>query len=202
MLDDNKTVKVTNRSRGSVGYVIPDMGNLQRRFEHNETKAIPVEEIRKLDWTPGGHVLLKDYLKIEDNELIEEVLHDVEPEYNYTEEQIKEILLNGDMDTFMDMIDFGPQGVLDMAKDLAITLEIPDVRKREAISKKMNCSIDNAIKINQQSKTPDEDKPEEVKTRRTAGLAQTTTSETKTRRTAGVTTTTSAAAGKYKVVSK
>ena len=80
MENDNKMVRVTNRSRGTVGYTIPDMGNLQRFFAHGETKVVPMEEIRKLDWTPGGAVLLRDYLKIEDAEAVEEILHDVEPE--------------------------------------------------------------------------------------------------------------------------
>ena len=34
MVDNNTIVNVTNRSRGSVGYTIPDMGNLQRHFNY------------------------------------------------------------------------------------------------------------------------------------------------------------------------
>lgn len=152
MENDNKMVKVTNRSRGTVGYTIPDMGNLQRFFAHGETKVIPMEEIRKLDWTPGGAVLLRDYLKIEDADAVEEILHDVEPEYNYTEADIKEILLNGSMDQLMDTLDFAPEGVIDLVKDLAIKLEIPDVRKRNAISERTKCDISKAIEINNLSK--------------------------------------------------
>lgn len=198
-MENIKMVNVTNRSRGSVGYMIPDMNNLQRHFAYGETKRVPADEIRKLDWTPGGHVLIKDYLKIDDKELVEELLHEVEPEYNYTEKEIKELLLGNDMDTFMDCLDFGPDGVIDMMKDLAVRLEIPDVRKRDAISKRTNSNIDNMIKLNQMSKEEDA-APEEVKTRRTAGLAATATE--KTRRTAGATTTTASTAGKYKVVNK
>ena len=32
MLDKNTLIKVTNRDNGSVGYSIPDLGNLKRRF--------------------------------------------------------------------------------------------------------------------------------------------------------------------------
>jgi len=157
MENDNKMVKVTNRSRGTVGYTIPDMGNLQRFFAHGETKVVPMEEIRKLDWTPGGAVLLRDYLKIEDAEAVEEILHDVEPEYNYTEADIKEILLNGSMDQLMDTLDFAPEGVIDLVKDLAIRLEIPDVRKRNAISERTKCDISKAIEINNLSKEVNEE---------------------------------------------
>lgn len=157
MENDNKMVKVTNRSRGTIGYVIPDMGNLQRFFAHGETKIVPMEEIRKLDWTPGGAVLLRDYLKIEDADVVEEILHDVEPEYNYTEKEIKDILLNGSMDQLMDTLDFAPEGVIDLVKDLAIKLEIPDVRKRNAISERTKCDVSKAIEINQLSKAQDEE---------------------------------------------
>lgn len=38
MLADNEIVKVTNRDNGSVGYTIPDLGNLHRNFYPAETK--------------------------------------------------------------------------------------------------------------------------------------------------------------------
>lgn len=194
---ENKMIKVTNRSRGSVGYKIPDMNNLQRHFEYNETKLVPEEEIRKLDWTPGGHILIKDYLKVEDEELVKELLHEVQPEYNYTEEEIKEILLGNDMDLFDDCLNFGPDGVVDMMKDLAVTLEIPDVRKRDAISKKTNSNIDNMIKINQLSQEENQE-PVETMQRKTAGLVKKAEdSSTPQRKTAGMNQ-----SGKYKVISK
>ena len=194
MENDNKMVRVTNRSRGTVGYTIPDMGNLQRFFAHGETKVIPMEEIRKLDWTPGGAVLLRDYLKIEDAEAVEEILHDVEPEYNYTEKEIKEILLNGSMDQLMDTLDFAPEGVIDLIKDLAIKLEIPDVRKRNAISERTKCDISKAIEINQLSKNQDEEPDTRVKQRRVQPVS--TQSTVKERRTAVLNN------DKYKIVNK
>ena len=60
MLDKNTLIKVTNRDNGSVGYAIPDLGNLQRRFEAGETKEVTMEELRKLSYTIGGNVILKD----------------------------------------------------------------------------------------------------------------------------------------------
>ena len=194
MENDNKMVRVTNRSRGTVGYTIPDMGNLQRFFAHGETKVVPMEEIRKLDWTPGGAVLLRDYLKIEDAEALEEILHDVEPEDNYTEKEIKEILLNGSMDQLMDTLDFAPEGVIDLIKDLAIKLEIPDVRKRNAISERTKCDISKAIEINQLSKNQDEEPNTGVKQRRVQPVS--TQSTVKERRTAVLNN------DKYKIVNK
>ena len=197
MVENNTIINVTNRSRGSVGYVIPDMGNLQRKFAYGETKQITAEEVRKLDWTPGGHILLRDYLIIDNKDLVAELLHEVEPEYNYTEDKIKDILLNGSMDEFMDCLDFAPEGVVSLMKDLAVKLEIPDVRKRQAISERTNSSVDNAIKINQLSKTEDDDKAPEVKQRRVQ-TADAATATQKERRTTPTTT----APQKYKVVEK
>ena len=176
MENDNKMVRVTNRSRGTVGYTIPDMGNLQRFFAHGETKVVPMEEIRKLDWTPGGAVLLRDYLKIEDAEAVEE------------------ILLNGSMDQLMDTLDFAPEGVIDLIKDLAIKLEIPDVRKRNAISERTKCDISKAIEINQLSKNQDEEPNTGVKQRRVQPVS--TQSTVKERRTAVLNN------DKYKIVNK
>ena len=153
-----------------------------------------MEEIRKLDWTPGGAVLLRDYLKIEDAEAVEEILHDVEPEYNYTEKEIKEILLNGSMDQLMDTLDFAPEGVIDLIKDLAIKLEIPDVRKRNAISERTKCDISKAIEINQLSKNQDEEPNTGVKQRRVQPVS--TQSTVKERRTAVLNN------DKYKIVNK
>lgn len=197
MVENSTIINVTNRSRGSVSYIIPDMGNLQRKFAYGETKQITAEEVRKLDWTPGGHVLLRDYLIIDNKELIAELLHEVEPEYNYTEEKISDILLKGSMDEFMDCLDFAPEGVINLMKDLAVKLEIPDVRKRQAISERTKTSVDNAIKINQLSKTEDEDKAPEVKQRRVQ-TADAGTATQKERRT----NPTTAAPQKYKIVGK
>ena len=85
MLDKNTLVKVTNRDNGSVGYSIPDLGNLQRRFEAGETKEVTMEELRKLSYTIGGNVILKEYLLIHNKEAVEELLGTVEPEYYYEE---------------------------------------------------------------------------------------------------------------------
>ena len=192
MVDDKTIVKVTNRSMWRVGYQIPDMGNLIRSFMPGETKQISAEEIRKLNWTPGGTVLLQDDLVLDNAELIEEILGTVEPEYNYNEAKIKEILLNGSMDEFMDTLDFAPDGVIDMMKDLSISLEIPDISKRDALSDKTGVNITNAIEINHLSKDEEETDASEVKQRR---VNNTTTAQT----TSGRRIT---AQGKYNIVSK
>jgi hypothetical protein len=66
-MEDNKQIKVKNRVNSTVVYIIPDMGNLRREFQAQEEKILTFEELRKLSYTPGGDVLLRDYLVIKDN---------------------------------------------------------------------------------------------------------------------------------------
>ena len=63
-MDDSVKIKIKNRSHSPVYYHVEDMGNLQRVFNGLEEKIVTFEEIRKLNGTIGGQVLLKDYLVI------------------------------------------------------------------------------------------------------------------------------------------
>ena len=133
MLDKNTLIKVTNRDNGSVGYSIPDLGNLQRRFESGETKEISMEELRKLSYTIGGNVILKEYLLIHNKEAVEELLGTVEPEYYYGEEDVKNLLEKGSLDELKDCLDFAPEGTVELVKKVAVETELNDIRKRNAI---------------------------------------------------------------------
>lgn len=144
-------VNVTNRANGTVGYMIPDMGNFRRKFAPGETKPVPVEEVQKLMWIPGGQYLLENCLIIEDKELVEQILGDVEPEYNYTEEDIKKLLTSGTIEQFMDFMDFAPVGAIDLMKALAVKIEVNDVDKRNYILEKTGFNVNKAIEINHAS---------------------------------------------------
>ena len=78
---------------------------------------------------------------------MEAILSSVEPEYFYTEEDIKHLLLDGSIDEFLDCLDFAPKGVIDILKDLAVSLPLNDMQKREAILKKTGFNVTNAIAI-------------------------------------------------------
>lgn len=172
MIADDKIIEVTNRDNGSVGYIIPDLGNLRRNFESGETKKITMGELRKLAWLPnnGGQVLLHDYLLIHDKEAIEELLYQVEPEYYYTEEDIKKLLLEGSLDQVKDCLDFAPQGTIDLLKKLAVDLEINDIAKREAILQSTGFNVTSAILINRE--TSEDNDEEKGKTRRASAITE------------------------------
>lgn len=157
MIDEKKIVRVTNRDNGHVGYRIPDMNNLVRDFSANETKNITVEELKKLAYISGGPTLIRDYLVIEDPEVVKEILGDVEPEYYYNEEDVKKLLLNGSLDELKDCIEFAPKGTVDLVKQLAVELPINDITKRKAILDMTGFNVDAAIMINEETKDEMED---------------------------------------------
>ena len=171
-MEKDTLIKVRNRAEGSVGYIIPDLGNLNRQFTSNETKEIPFDELRKLSFVPGGRYLLDNCLIIEDKDALQELIGDVEPEYFYTENDIKNLLLTGSMDAFLDFLDFAPQGGIDIAKDMAVKLQINDINKREAIKNKTSFDVTKAIEFNKET---EEDVPQEEKVRRTTPITSAAT---------------------------
>lgn len=157
MIDEKKIVRVTNRDNGHVGYRIPDMNNLVRDFSANETKNITVEELKKLAYISGGPTLIRDYLIIDDTEVVKEVLGEVEPEYYYTEEDVKNLLLNGSLDALKDCLEFAPKGTIDLVKKLAIEMPLNDIAKRKAILEMTGFNVDAAIMVNEETKEESDD---------------------------------------------
>lgn len=145
-MEDNMKVKVKNRSgNGIVGYTIPDMGNLRREFQDGEEKILTYEEIRKLSYIPGGSIILKEYLIIEDKDVLKELNYDIEPEYFYSKEDIIRLMQTGTLDEFLDCLDFAPEGVKESIKSIAVELPLNDVAKRQAIQEKLGFNVTNAI---------------------------------------------------------
>ena len=153
MIDKKLEIEVTNRDNGIVGYEIPDMGNLHRRFAAGETKTITYEELEKLSWIPGGQYILKNLLKINNEEAIANLLGTVEPEYNYGPEEGKILLsTQGSLDQLKDALQYGPRGVVELIKSMAVESELNDVSKRAAILEATGFDISRAIEINHESK--------------------------------------------------
>ena len=150
MVENNMTVKVTNRDNGSVGYTVPDLG-VHRTFQPRESKEISAEELRKLSYLPGGDVIIKEYLIIHNEELLKELLGEVEPEYYYSEDEVKALLLSGSLEQLQDCLDFAPNGVIDLIKSLAVSLKIDNVSKRKAIQDKTGFNVTRAIEINEET---------------------------------------------------
>lgn len=176
-MNKNAKIRVRNRSLGSVGYTIPDMGKYPRRFTTGEVKEIPFEELQKLSYIEGGSYLLQNYLVIEDLEARDEILGNVELEYEYTEADIKNLLLNGSYDALLDCLDFAPKGVIDLVKKIAVDIELNDMKKRNLIFGATGFSIDKAIEINHLTDEKVED--EKPAARRVSTSSQTESAPTR-----------------------
>ena len=165
MLAKDTIVKVTNRDNGTVGYRIPEMG-IRRLFQRGEVKEITMEELRKLSYRPGGQVILNECLIVHNEEALKELNPNYEPEDFYTETEVQNLLLNGTQAQFLDCLDFAPEGVINLIKEMAVKLEINDLAKREAIMKKTGFNVTRAIEVNRESREALEE--EDTRQRRTA----------------------------------
>ena len=171
MIEKDRMVKVINRYDGKVGYQIPDTNGFMREFQPREVKEITFEELEKLSYDPGGASILRNYLVIKDEEVIKALFPDITreniPEYFYTEDEIKYLLTGATLDQFLDCLDFAPTGVIDMVKDLAVSMPLNDVNKREAIKNKLGFDVTHAI---ENAKEPEEDKKVTNNGRRAAAV--------------------------------
>lgn len=56
-------------------------------------------------------------------------------------------MTTGTLDQFLDCLDFAPESVKEIIKDMAVDLPLNDVRKRNAILDKMGFDVNKAIEI-------------------------------------------------------
>ena len=179
-MDKNTVCSVKNRSSSQVCYRIPEDG-IRRTFAPGETKKIDYSELEKLSWQPGGNALMAQYLQILNETAIEDLGIIAEPEYHMNEEQVKELILSGKLDAFLDALDFAPEGVIDLIKLYAVSLPMTDYDKRKALKQKTGFDVDTALKHIEEERAEDAIVAETPQRR-----VQTTTENTPTyRRTSG-----------------
>ena len=143
---------VTNRSTAWVVYTIPDR-NIRREFNVGETKRVPFQEVLDVSAQPGGRSLFHNYLFVQEQDAVKEAFNiDEEPEYFLTADQIPSWMDTCTLDEFKDALDFAPDGVKDLIKKIAVDNKLNDVAKRTAIKAQLGFDVDNAIRINQESK--------------------------------------------------
>lgn len=166
MLNANTMCKVKNRSSAKVAYTVQYNGNkIHQSYNPGEVKNVPYEELRQLSYQHGGPDLIYNYLQIGNNaEILNSFNLQPEPEYFLNENQIKNLLLNGSLDEFLDCLDFAPMGVIDLIKKYAVDLPLNDYNKRRAIQEVLGFDVDAAIKNDKLSK--EDTKTNETPTRR------------------------------------
>ena len=137
-------MKVRNRSMSTVGYTVPDL-NVRRHFAPGEIKEIPKQELDSLIQQPGGRVILTDYLQVSKEDIKQLDVIQPEQEYFYSNEDIQRIMKFGSQDEFLDMLDFAPEGVINMIKTYAVQLPLTDLYKVEALRKKTGFDSSKAL---------------------------------------------------------
>ena len=147
ILENDVVIKVTNRADSYIGYGIPEAG-IRRRFAPGEMKEITMGELRQLHWVPGGMSIISNYLIIDNVEAVNELIYNAQPEHFYTKADVRKLLEEGTEDQLLDCLDFAPEGVVQLVKDVAVEIKLNDVRKRDAIYKKTGFNVSKAIEIN------------------------------------------------------
>ena len=147
MINKDTLVKVINKYNGTVGYDVPDL-RVHRNFYPGESKDITFDELEQLSFAPGGRTILGEFLEIKDKEAINALFgKEPEPEYHYSKDDIKKLMTTGTLDQFLDCLDFAPESVKEIIKDMAVELPLNDVAKREAVLNKLGFDVTRAIEI-------------------------------------------------------
>ena len=143
----NKTYIVKNRSSNKVIYRIPELG-IRREFMPGESKKIEHEELEKLSYRPGGSNIIANYLQIDDLAAAAEFNagRPLELEYNFSEQDVANLLKTGSLDSLLDALDFAPEGVKELIKSLAVSLPLADTQKLAAIKAKTGFDAATAIR--------------------------------------------------------
>jgi len=154
----NDTVIVENRTAAKVVYSIPDRG-IRRELAPGQAIRTTKEEIEALSYATGGLDLIRNHLLVKDEEILNDLNIDREPEYYMNANDVLNLLKNGTLDEFLDALDFAPEGVITLIKDLSVELPLNDYAKRQALMEKTGFNVDAAIANYQANKAPEADEP-------------------------------------------
>lgn len=171
-ITSTKVVSVTNRDNGGVTCMLSNGRSIS--FNKGETKKISLDDLLELNSTDGGALLIKEYLVINDKDAITALELSTEPEYYYTEKEIRKLLQEGTLDQLEDCLNFAPEGVIDLLKDVALEIELPDVRKRKLIAQKTGWNIDSILYVKTALNAESKDESKEDKPIRKSSPVETT----------------------------
>lgn len=157
--NNSRICLVKNRSSSMVVYRIPEEG-IRREFQPGEVKKVPFTELEKVTYQSGGRALLANFLQVTDERVTDDLNIHTEPEYYMSEEQIKDLLVNGSLDAFLDCLDNAPVGVIDLVKQFAVSLPLNDIEKRAALKDKTGFDVTVVLENLRQEKMVDENKAE------------------------------------------
>ena len=150
-----------------------------KRFElpaHGRME-VTVGDVRECSYHQGCRNMFRDYVQICNAELAREfgIEEDI-VEYNWGDKEIVEALTTSDINVLLDALDFAPDGIKEAILDKAVELEIPDMRRRDAISEILGVNVTNKIENARKARVSTESTPKQSK-RRVSTAKKTATKE-------------------------
>ena len=149
-------VTVENRTAGKIVYQIPDR-HIRRELAPRQTIRVPKEEIEALSYTAGGLDLIRNHLLVKDEQILNDLNIHREPEYYMNADNVAKLIRQGTLDEFKDALDFAPDGVKDMIKDLSVQIPLNDYSKRQALKEMTGFDVDAAIRHDKENKAVEGD---------------------------------------------
>ena len=191
MINEKAIYSVKNRSASTVIYSIPEMNNLRREFRPGEIKSVTGSELIQLSYRPGGRRIIENYLLINNEEVLDGLNMEVEPEYKLDEAGVVKLLKDGSEDQLIDCLNFAPEGVKDLVKAVALAMPLNDLNKCKIIKDMLGYDVLFVRSTNEQiaKESGAEAAPAPAKKRRvtstsSAAKQTTTTAKRKTRKVA------------------
>ena len=191
MINEKAIYSVKNRSASTVIYSIPEMNNLRREFRPGEIKSVTGSELIQLSYRPGGRRIIENYLLINNEEVLDGLNMEVEPEYKLDEAGVVKLLKDGSEDQLIDCLNFAPEGVKDLVKAVALAMPLNDLNKCKIIKDMLGYDVLFVRSTNEQiaKESGAEAAPAPAKRRRVASTSAaakqtTTTAKRKTRKVA------------------
>ena len=191
MINEKAIYSVKNRSASTVIYSIPEMNNLRREFRPGEIKSVTGSELIQLSYRPGGRRIIENYLLINNEEVLDGLNMEVEPEYKLDEAGVVKLLKDGSEDQLIDCLNFAPEGVKVLVKAVAFAMPLNDLNKCKIIKDMLGYDVLFVRSTNEQiaKESGAEAAPAPAKKRRVASTSAaakqtTTTAKRKTRKVA------------------
>lgn len=182
MINEKAIYSVKNRSASTVIYSIPEMNNLRREFRPGEIKSVTGSELIQLSYRPGGRRIIENYLLINNEEVLDGLNMEVEPEYKLDEAGVVKLLKDGSEDQLIDCLNFAPEGVKDLVKAVALAMPLNDLNKCKIIKDMLGYDVLFVRSTNEQiaKESGAEAAPAPAKKRRVASTSAATNQTTTT----------------------
>lgn len=124
--------------------------NLRITFQKNQVRKMKAGDIRELNFEPGIHVLFTEYLSVGDPELAAEIgvsEQVLEYEYQWTIDDVKNLLTERSLEELEDVLNCAPQGIVDTIVDQAVEMRLNDVAKRDLIKQYTGQDITKKLEV-------------------------------------------------------